>query len=143
MTNNQTDLLYAHMTAGALKSIPRMFSSFHDVLVELLQNAYRAGAGNVCITHEAAQSTLEVDDDGPGLVGAQVLLDVGDSAWSEAVARAACPAGMGALAAFAFASKVVFTSRLADGTGWRLTATPEASRHRRSRRCSSRSATRP
>jgi Histidine kinase-, DNA gyrase B-, and HSP90-like ATPase len=126
MTNNQTDLLYAHMTAGALKSIPRMFSSFHDVLVELLQNAYRASAGNVCITHEAAQSTLEVDDDGPGLLGAQVLLDVGDSAWSEAVARAACPAGMGALAAFAFASKVVFTSRLADGTGWRLTATPEA-----------------
>src|SRR5579859_2914959 len=123
MTN--TDLLYARMTPGALKSIPRMFSNFQDVMVELLQNAYRAGAQNITITYEAAQGTLEVEDDGPGLSNAQVLLDAGDSGWNETVTQAVCPAGMGAMAAFAFARKVVFTSRLADGTGWRLTATPE------------------
>lgn len=124
-TQPSHELIYARVSDGMLPSLPRMFTSFQQMLVELLQNCARAGAPHVTVIYDPLEKTLEIRDDGPGQTDPQVLFTAGESQWDEAIAQTAQPAGLGLFSVLAFASQAIYESHPADGAGWRVTVTPE------------------
>lgn len=57
------------------------FTSWQNVLKELLQNARRAGATEIRMSYEAKTKTLEINDDGRGISNMQDLLHIAESGW--------------------------------------------------------------
>lgn len=101
---------------------PRMFSSFPRALRELFQNAYRAAAKRVDVSWNPKISTLEIKDDGPGIIDPQILLDAGASGWDQE--RVIEPAGLGFFSLFnpAYVEWVQISSMGAGN--WHMRFTP-------------------
>lgn len=57
------------------------FTSWENVLKELLQNARRAGATRILLSYEDEIQTLEIHDDGRGIANMQDLLHIAESGW--------------------------------------------------------------
>ncbi len=62
-------------------------------IIEILQNARRAGARHVIITNH--DGTVQVRDDGRGIEDFQKLLDLGGSGWEQTLEESEDPAGVG------------------------------------------------
>ena len=94
-------IIRAQISPTILSKADRLFRNDDaGVLVELLQNARRAGASLVDIhiadlSGGAVGSTVTVRDNGRGVDDFQKLLTLGDSDWSADVCQAEDPAGMG------------------------------------------------
>ena len=72
----------------------RLFTGTLDGrIIEILQNARRAGATEVTITNK--KGLVTVRDNGSGIDDFQKLLDLGDSDWDQAMEEAEDPAGVG------------------------------------------------
>ena len=95
--------IQAHVSARILSKAGRLFTNHtSQVLIELLQNARRAGASLVTVTTspEPTQATtlITFTDNGSGIDDFNKLLHLGASGWDESVERAEDPAGMGLFA---------------------------------------------
>jgi len=103
--------------SGALRALRNSFTGHSNVIVELAQNARRAGASKVTILYDAEAGSLEVSDDGCGVGDMAVLLDVFRSDWgasrpdwsAEDLERES-PYGMGMLAALYAAEHITVES---------------------------------
>jgi hypothetical protein len=84
-----------------LDKADRLFRNDDEgTLIEVLQNARRAGATTVDVLIEEAQPktgdcTITIQDDGGGIENFQSLLTLGASDWSTAIQETEDPAGMG------------------------------------------------
>jgi hypothetical protein len=90
--------IQACVSSKVLSKADRLFSNkLSDVFIELLQNARRAGATQVCVaTEDIPQGTrITFADNGEGITDFGVLLHLGDSDWDPATASKEDPAGMG------------------------------------------------
>lgn len=103
-----------------ITKVSRLFNgTLGDVLLELFQNARRAGARaiHVAIYNLPAGTALSVYDDGCGIDDPANLLTLGDSGWEQDIRSREDPAGMGV---FSLAGRDVIVrswSRTA-GRGW-------------------------
>ena len=70
-----------------------MRTTLPNALMELLQNARRAGARTIDV--EFDEDTIRVRDDGHGITDPPALLEFGRSAWTPVVERNERPAGIG------------------------------------------------
>lgn len=116
------------VSAAALAKVGRLFNgTARDALIELLQNARRAGASRVSvdIVNDAEDVRLVVRDDGAGVADPALLFALGASGWDEAIARREDPAGMGV---FSLAGRAVVIRSRARGApaGWRVAIDPDA-----------------
>ncbi|KHL24196.1 hypothetical protein PK98_14430 [Croceibacterium mercuriale] len=103
--------------------VTRLFNgTLTDVLNELLQNARRAGASCVAISHHTDDdiATICVTDDGSGVEQPANLLTLGSSGWDGSTIAREDPAGMGV---FSLAGReVTITScHAAHDSAWRVT----------------------
>jgi hypothetical protein len=92
------------------KNLRYAFSNYFTVVQELLQNARRAGATRIAVEYDDQDKRLVVEDDGSGLKNFSVLLRYAASGWSDDVAAAELPYGMGFLAAVYSAREVLVVS---------------------------------
>jgi len=77
-----------------LSKADRLFTGTLDGrIIEILQNARRAGAKEVTITNQKGLVTIH--DNGTGIDDFSKLLDLGDSDWDQAMEEAEDPAGVG------------------------------------------------
>jgi hypothetical protein len=77
-----------------LKKADRLFTGTLDGrIIEILQNARRAGATKVVISNE--DDLVTVRDDGQGIEDFAKLLDLGGSGWEEELESSEDPAGVG------------------------------------------------
>ncbi|MBI2060694.1 MAG: ATP-binding protein [Nitrospirae bacterium] len=111
----------ASVDPNIIRELPRFFGSWVCALGELLQNAYRAGAGKVDMMVDKTSGLLSITDDGAGMEEPGVLLRAGASGWNGTVVD---PAGLGFFAHLAFVTQTCVTSGR-PGRRWRLTLTPE------------------
>ena len=108
------------VSADTITKVTRLFNgSIDDIVNELLQNARRAGATAIVISHTKADTGihLTIADDGTGVADPAQMLALGDSGWDSPIAAREDPAGMGV---FSLAGKdVTITSRATDqAIGW-------------------------
>jgi hypothetical protein len=90
--------IQASVSSKILSKADRLFTNKpSDILIELLQNARRAGATQVHVaTEDIAQGTrITFEDNGEGIADFGVLLHLGDSDWDPATSSKEDPAGMG------------------------------------------------
>ena len=111
-----------------LTKIGRFFNgSALDVLNESIQNSRRAGATRIEIDRIDTDCgpVLRIRDDGRGIADPAKFLTLGDSEWSEEIARSEDPAGMGV---FSLAGRhVTVRSHAAEvGAAWQATIFPDA-----------------
>lgn len=86
--------IQATVNARLLHKASRLFTgTIEGRIIELLQNARRAGATEVQITN--APGTVTVQDNGRGLDDVARLLDLGSSGWDPALEASEDPAGVG------------------------------------------------
>src|ERR1039457_2957478 len=94
--------IQARVSEKILHKADRLFNnSLSQVLVELLQNARRAGASLVTVTTRVIEPTITeitLTDNGSGITDFQQLLSLGDSGWKKEVEDHEDPAGMGLFA---------------------------------------------
>ena len=84
----------AKVSKRLLSKADRLFTGTLDGrIIEILQNARRAGATEVTITNE--KGLVTVRDNGSGIEDFSKLLDLGDSDWDDATEEAEDPAGVG------------------------------------------------
>lgn len=84
----------AQINNRLLTKASRLFSgSLEGRIIEILQNARRAGASEVRISNK--DNTITVQDNGSGIADFQKLLDLGGSGWDEALEQGEDPAGVG------------------------------------------------
>ncbi len=84
----------AKVSKRLLSKADRLFTGTLDGrIIEILQNARRAGATQVTITNE--KGFVTVRDNGGGIDDFQKLLDLGNSDWDQAMEEAEDPAGVG------------------------------------------------
>jgi len=84
----------AKVNPRLLQKADRLFTgSLRGRIIELLQNARRAGAGEVVITNEDGWVTVR--DNGEGIADFASLLDLGGSGWDDATELSEDPAGVG------------------------------------------------
>jgi len=84
----------AKVNPRLLSKADRLFTGTLDGrIIEILQNARRAGATEVHIVN--ADKKVTVRDNGQGIADLAVLLDLGKSAWDENMESAEDPAGVG------------------------------------------------
>jgi hypothetical protein len=105
--NSQTIAVTAE-PGDVLNLLSHTFSTGHTVVFELLQNAARAGATRVTLTH--ALDTLVVEDDGTGISDFAKLLAIAKSGWSEEVMRSELPYGSGFISALFACTKLMVES---------------------------------
>ena len=87
-------VIQAQVNSRLLSKADRLFiGSLSGRMIEILQNARRAGATEVHITHGDGQVTVQ--DNGRGIEDFSALLDLGRSGWDEALESAEDPAGVG------------------------------------------------
>lgn len=92
------------------KNLRFAFANFYTVVQELLQNARRAGATQIDVEYNREDKRLVVSDDGCGLKDFSILLRYAASGWTDDVASAELPFGMGFLAAVYAAKEVLVVS---------------------------------
>lgn len=86
--------IQAKVNTRLLSKAERLFTgTLAGRIIEILQNARRAGATEVTITHQ--ESTVTVSDNGRGIEDFSTLLDLGKSDWDEAMDCSEDPAGVG------------------------------------------------
>ncbi len=86
--------IHAKVSKRLLSKADRLFTGTLDGrIIEILQNARRAGATEVEITNE--KGLAAVRDNGSGIDDFSKLLDLGDSDWDQAMEEAEDPAGVG------------------------------------------------
>lgn len=84
----------ARVNPRLLKKADRLFTgSLGGRMIELLQNARRAGATHVHITNH--EGVVTVHDNGRGIDDFSKLLDLGNSGWDESLESSEDPAGVG------------------------------------------------
>jgi hypothetical protein len=93
-------------TESVLKALSVTFTNSHTVVYELIQNAARAGASCVWVTHDPAARTLTVEDDGIGIADPSKLLAIAESGWDLAVQTQNSPYGLGWISALFAAEEV-------------------------------------
>jgi hypothetical protein len=108
--------------------VSRLFNgSVSDVLLELLQNARRAGGTRVEIDRFdlAGRPTLVIRDDGAGIDDPTKLVTLGESGWHSEIANREDPVGMGI---FSLAGRRVEIRSFsaAANQGWRVVMTANA-----------------
>ncbi len=88
------EVIQAKVNSRLLSKASRLFTgNLCGRIIEILQNARRAGATHVEITNRDGQVT--VHDDGRGITDFAALLDLGRSNWDEQLESAEDPAGVG------------------------------------------------
>lgn len=88
------ETVQAKVSKRLLSKADRLFTGTLDGrIIEILQNARRAGATEVTITNE--KGLVTVRDNGSGIEDFSKLLDLGDSDWDQAIEEAEDPAGVG------------------------------------------------
>jgi hypothetical protein len=87
-------LIEAKVSKRLLSKADRLFTGTLDGrVIEILQNARRAGATQVTVTN--GDGLVTVHDNGKGIDDFAKLLDLGDSDWDQAMEEAEDPAGVG------------------------------------------------
>ena len=94
-----------------LENLRFAFSNRYTVVTELMQNARRAGATCVALDYARKAKRLTVRDDGCGIASFQTLFTLGESGWSEALARTEHPFGLGFVQALYSAGRCTVESR--------------------------------
>jgi hypothetical protein len=90
----QMETIQACVNQRLLTKADRLFTgTLNGRIIELLQNARRAGATKVAITNEGGWVTVK--DNGLGIGDFAKLLDLGGSGWNEACEESEDPAGVG------------------------------------------------
>jgi len=88
------ETIQAKINPKLLSKASRLFTGTLDGrIIEILQNARRAGATEVAITNK--DGFVTVRDNGSGIEDFSTLLDLGNSDWDEAMEKAEDPAGVG------------------------------------------------
>ena len=88
------ETIQAQVNPRLLTKADRLFTgTLNGRIIELLQNARRAGATKVTITNENGWVTVK--DNGQGIDNFAKLLDLGGSGWNEACEESEDPAGVG------------------------------------------------
>lgn len=88
------ETIQAMVNPRMLTKANRLFTgTLEGRIIELLQNARRAGAQRVEITNDGGLVTIQ--DDGRGIGDFQKLLDLGGSGWDEQLEASEDPAGVG------------------------------------------------
>ena len=88
------ETIQAKVNPRLLSKAERLFTGTLDGrIIEILQNARRAGATEVHITNEDGRVTVR--DNGRGITDFSALLDLGRSGWDERLENAEDPAGVG------------------------------------------------
>ncbi len=88
------EMIQAQVNPRLLSKAQRLFTGTLDGrMIEILQNARRAGATAVNITNKDGQVTVQ--DNGRGITDFSALLDLGRSQWDESTECAEDPAGVG------------------------------------------------
>ncbi len=95
---------------GALRNQRYAFTDRFTLVTELLQNARRAGATRIDITHDAAAKRLCVRDDGHGIGDFQKLLTFNESGWDESTTDLERPFGIGFSKCLYAASRCIVAS---------------------------------
>ena len=86
--------IQATVNVGLLSKATRLFTGTREGrIIELLQNARRAGATEVAITNKDGYVTVR--DNGRGIDNFANLLDLGGSGWEDALESSEDPAGVG------------------------------------------------
>ena len=86
--------IQAKVSKRLLSKADRLFTGTLDGrIIEILQNARRAGATEVTITNK--KGLVTVRDNGSGIDDFQKLLDLGNSDWDQGMEEAEDPAGVG------------------------------------------------
>lgn len=87
-------LIYAKVSKRLLSKADRFFTGTLDGrIIEILQNARRAGATEVSVTNKNGLVTIR--DNGKGIADFAKLLELGGSDWNPAMEQAEDPAGVG------------------------------------------------
>jgi len=131
----QPNTIRAALDPKALDTITQLYAATaSEILVELLQNARRAGATRIDITTECTSTPDEptryritVTDDGPGIPDPAALLRYGASAWRDDAVDAESPAGMGLLSLSQHGAHIRYRCRTSapDASGYRIDLEPE------------------
>jgi hypothetical protein len=88
------EVIQAQVNPKLLSKADRLFTGTLDGrMIEILQNARRAGATTVEMSNEDGQITVQ--DNGRGIADFSALLDLGRSGWDERLENAEDPAGVG------------------------------------------------
>ena len=88
------ETIQAKVNPKLLSKASRLFTGTLDGrIIEILQNARRAGATEVEITNK--DGFVTVQDNGSGIEDFSTLLDLGNSDWDQAMEKAEDPAGVG------------------------------------------------
>jgi len=88
------ETIQARVNPRLLSKAERLFTGTLDGrIIEILQNARRAGATEARILNEDGRVTVR--DDGRGIADFSTLLDLGRSGWNERMENAEDPAGVG------------------------------------------------
>jgi hypothetical protein len=88
------ETIQARVNPRLLSKADRLFTGTLDGrIIEILQNARRAGATRVDITNK--EGLVTVSDNGRGIADFSALLDLGKSDWQEGIETAEDPAGVG------------------------------------------------
>lgn len=85
--------------SSLLQSLRHAFAGKGSLVLELVQNARRAGATRVSVDYDEKNKTLIVADDGHGIKDPNLLFAIGDSGWDEQVRETDKPFGVGLLSA--------------------------------------------
>ncbi len=119
--------IHSLVDPAAITKVTRLFNNtLSDCLIELVQNARRAGALLIELTtsDRDGQTWLTVTDNGGGIADPSVVLSLGRSDWDNTIADREDPAGMGV---FSLAGRhVVIASRSRSAVqGWRIDIGPD------------------
>ena len=88
------EVIKAQVNPKLLSKAERLFTGTREGrIIEILQNARRAGATEVHITNKNDQVTVQ--DNGRGITDFSALLDLGRSEWDQSLEMAEDPAGVG------------------------------------------------
>jgi hypothetical protein len=86
--------IQAKIDSRLLSKVDRLFTgTLSGRIIEILQNARRAGATEVSISNQDGRVTVQ--DNGCGIADFSNLLDLGKSGWDESLEEAEDPAGVG------------------------------------------------
>lgn len=96
--------------AGALRNQRYAFTNRYTLVSELLQNARRAGATRIDLTHDTATRRLCISDNGCGIDDFQKLLVFNESGWDEATQQHEHPFGIGFSKCLYSASRCIIRS---------------------------------
>jgi hypothetical protein len=111
--------IQAKVNPRLLSKASRLFTGkFEGRIIEILQNARRAGATEVVITN--SEGHISVRDNGKGIDDFSRLLDLGGSGWDDTVENSEDPAGVGLFCLAPREVTIRSNSKMVvlGGTGW-------------------------